>query len=676
MSVLDRFRNRTKSVKTKSTDASVSNANMVSSYTNFETMMFYRLGSYDNTFPNISRIAEAFTETIPYAIDAKGEKMAVQPKLIERIYDPNKEMSVLDFIETLAVLAMVHPKVYVLVWHEEGREVLPGGNITPENIGGFTFLEQPRVEYRNGIKYYITRELGVERVYNEREVLEISLNVNPYAVLDGYSPSMASKKWSNVDDYVADYQAGFFKNGAVPAGQFIITARSVEDFNDIVGEMQKHHRGAIANNNVQYVHKPLSSLTGEPMPAQIEWVPFQQANNQMALQQIFDQANKKIDMAFGVPQEVKGYLQNSNYASVEVADYIFARRVIYPKLRKVWSRFTHEMNRITGGLGYALSFDYELPVLQETRKAQVSNLMEVLKAGYTLDSAVEALQLPSSFLKLAKPEETKLVEEEMSVEENNEGEDASQADTSGKNTAIVKSVKKKLIEPDANVRTTTEDYVKEQVETAIAGNKFPEKTRAKQFARRLFLALILLLDDEATETYAKGVEEAGRKGWNIINVGEFELSKESEDAYKAYLEEVALSFTQDTSKVIKEVLETAKVEKWDELQTKDALSRITGEAEWRIDRLARTETHRAMEMGKLEAMKQLQAKTSAEIYKVWNINPLTENHCETCLELNGVELPLDGSFGEFKAGEDNVADAHPNCSCFLTFVIREKNGLA
>lgn len=188
--------------------------------------------------------------------------------------------------------------------------------------------------------------------------------------------------------------------------------------------------------------------------------------------------------------------------------------------------------------------------------------------------------------------------------------------------------------------------------------------------------MILLLDDEATETYAKGVEEAGRKGWNIINVGEFELSKESEDAYKAYLEEVALSFTQDTSKVIKEVLETAKVEKWDELQTKDALSRITGEAEWRIDRLARTETHRAMEMGKLEAMKQLQAKTSAEIYKVWNINPLTENHCETCLELNGVELPLDGSFGEFKAGEDNVADAHPNCSCFLTFVIREKNGLA
>ncbi len=39
----------------------------------------------------------------------------------------------------------------------------------------------------------------------------------------GYSPSEASR-WATLDDYIADFQAGFFENGAVPAGQFIIAA--------------------------------------------------------------------------------------------------------------------------------------------------------------------------------------------------------------------------------------------------------------------------------------------------------------------------------------------------------------------------------------------------------------------------------------------------------------------
>lgn len=360
----------------------------------------YHTGSYDNNFPNITRIAESFAEVAPFAVDDSGEKLKQQPRLIEVLNNPNEDMAGPEFWETLAVMLLVHPVVYLLCWHREGRSVVPGGRITADNIAGFTFMEGVGVSTINGsTTYYYNGQ-----TYGKYEVIALSLNVNPYDLSSGYSPSMAAKKWANVDDYVADYQAGYFRNGAVPAGQFVVTARDEKEFNDMVDALQAHHRGASNANNPVYVHRPVSAIDDKPLGAQVEWVPFAQSTDKGTLQSIFDQANKKIDMDFGVPQEVKGYLQNSNYASAEVADYIFSRRVVYPKLRKVFSKFMHEFDHIVGGAGFGLSFDYEIPVLTEVRKAQAETLQIMLSAGFTIESAVDALQLPSSFKELEKAE--------------------------------------------------------------------------------------------------------------------------------------------------------------------------------------------------------------------------------------------------------------------------------
>ena len=632
-----------------------------------DTMNFYRFGSYDNTFPNISRISEAMAEVMPYAVGADGMKLETQPRLISYLYNPNKQMSGVEFFETMAVMALVYPKIYILCWSEKGGRAIPGGNITADNIAGFTFLENPKVEYdkTTGRKQYITRTLGNEQRYDESEVIEISLGVNPYSILDGYSPSMASKKWSNTDDYIADYQGGFFENGAIPAGQFIITAKSVEDFNEIVAEMQAKHRGAHANNNVQYVHKPIDTLTGVAMNAQIEWVPFQQPNNQLALKDIFEQANKKIDMAFGVPQEVKGYLSNSNYASVAVADYVFARRVVYPKLVKIWSKFTHEMNRITGGLGFAISFDYEIPVLEETRKSQVTNLLAVLNGGFTLESAVNALQLPKSFLNLTREGETAPEEERQDIVDIDIKEDADQVQTSKKSV----EVKKKIVQENPKIYKVVEDYTREQVEAAQNEQHFDEKKHSALFKTALLLAILELLDEKGTEQYAVGKERLETAGYDTESTSQFYVPENLERAYGDYLADVALSYTEDTNDAIKNVLEQAEFEMWGIEQIKEALGDIMNTNKWRIERLARTETHRAEQLGNLQAMRQLSAETGAKIWKIWHVNPMTPDHCETCLALDGQRLPLGDVFGDFKAGAGEIADAHPNCSCYLTFEI-------
>lgn len=629
------------------------------------TMGCYRYGSYDNTFPNITRIAEAFAEVMPYAIDANGDRLTEQPRAIQTLYNPNKQMSGVEFFETIAVMSLVHNKAYILCWHEENRQAVAGGSITANNICGFTFLENPKVETIKGETRYTVKDInGKDITYTENEVIELSMNVNPYAISTGYSPSMASKKWSNIDDAIADFQNGFFQNGAVPAGEFIITAPTVDAYNEIVEELKHKHRGAGSNNNVVYVHKPIDTTTGVPMNAQIEWVPFAQANKDMTLQALFDQANKKIDMDFGVPQEVKGYLQNSNYASVEVADYIFARRVVYPKLVKIWSKFTHELNRITGGLGCAISFDYEMPVLVETRKNQIETLLLATNAGYTLDSAVDALQLPKSFLKLARENENKPAEEQLEVQDTELTEMAEQKALNG-----IKTLNTKEITASPKVQRVVEDYTAEQIATAQNEEDFDEKKKAEEFKKAMMVVILLLLNEYGEEQYATGTSQLKASGYDTENLKGFSIPEVVKTAYEAYLADVCLSYTEDTSESIKRVLEQGEAEGWSKEQIKEKLGDIMNTDAWRINRIVNTETHRAEQMAKLTAMKELAEETGAVILKQWNVNPLTPNPCEECIALDGVQLPLDEDFGDFSAGSDNVADAHPNCHCYLTFII-------
>lgn len=355
-----------------------------------------RNGSYDNTYPNIARIAEAIAEINPIAINGKGEEINLAPRLLQILARPNREMSGTDFMETLATMLLVHPKVYLLAWRNTTHGLEAGGDITLDNFAGLTFMENVAESVVDGISTY---RMG-GKTYSEQEVITLSLAVNPYRINDGYSPSIASKKWPTTDDFIAEYHNAQFRNGAVPAGQFTITAPSVAIYNDIVDRMQEQFRGARKAGNIMYVHRPTSSIDGKPEAAAIEWTPFAQTNKELTLEAVYNQANHKIDTIFGVPEEIKGHLSNSNYASAEVADYVFARRVVYPKLVKIYSRLTHEFNRIFGGMGFALSFNYELPMLTDTRKLQAEALKTMIEAGFTHESAVEALRLPESFRQL------------------------------------------------------------------------------------------------------------------------------------------------------------------------------------------------------------------------------------------------------------------------------------
>ena len=626
-------------------------------------------GAYDNIFPDVSRIAEQIATILPYAVDAQGEKVNPQPQAVKALYNPNREMSGMQFFETIATLALVKPTVYIKVYTENNAPV------TENNISGYLILEDvtPRYYADGTITYRTDKEL-----LDNSRVIALSLNVNPYSVISGYSPAVAAKKWASLDDYIVDWQSGTFKNNAIPAGEFIITAKDANDFNAIVDEMERKHKGAGRNNNVSYVHRPTSAIDGKPLPAQIEWVPFAQSPKELSLDSVFNQANKKTAMAFGVPEEIKGFVQNSNYASVATAERIFDKYTVLPKATKIWAQFTHELNRITGGLGYAITFDYEPAqfadenkVYAETTRIQLETLRSALDAGFELDSAVDALELPDRFKALV---ERQTEQEEVITADENVQTEASQIATSVK---IVENSKTKTVASDKELENLLEEYNEEQIEAAIDGTEFDIAANAKRIAKEL-LPVIL----SGAVLYALGRQkeletQANAMGYNVDKLTNYEVSDEMESTYLKYLEEVMLSYTTDTANAIKDTMRMGYTNNFTPEEVNMSLRELLPGQFWRVRRLQRTESHRSNQMASLDMARQTVDELGiVNATKTWNLNPLSLNHCPLCESLDGVELPLGDSFeefadanelGKFSAGAPDVADAHPNCECYLTY---------
>jgi phage portal protein BeeE len=375
----------------------------------YSTYRHYKDNQYENAYPSISRIANEFLSIAPYAVDGQAKRIT-EANAVDKLYHPNQDMSSDDFREAVAIMMLVHPQVHILVWHWEGEgegdKAIPGWSdeYDESDIAGYTFLEGVIPTKVSGeTRFYINGY-----TFTDKEVITLK-GINPYDLDRGWSPAQAARRWSKLDDYIADYQTGFFENGAVPAGEFVITARTKTEFDDMVNEMQERHRGAGKNNNVTYTHRPIDPSTNKPLNAQIEWTPFNQANKDLDLEAIFTQVNKKLDSTYGVPASVRGDSTDTKYSNIEADQYIFIRYVVKPFTRKIWSRFTHELNRITGGMGYAISFRLDIPdiadqklVVSKTRQVDAQTIREMVAAGYTLASIVDAFDFPVAYKKLSE----------------------------------------------------------------------------------------------------------------------------------------------------------------------------------------------------------------------------------------------------------------------------------
>lgn len=658
--------------------------------------------TYASAYPSIRAIANEYMTVLPKAIDGNGKP--VKSNILDALYHPNQLDSVVSFNEKIATSTLVLPKTYLLVWRKEGGIAKPGGDFgfKGRNIAGFTFLENPGISQRDGVIYY---NMG-SQWFTEKEVIVLDGGVDPHNLYGGYSPTEAACRWITLDDYIADFQKGFFENNAIPAGMFKISAATPTEFEDIVRNLKNRHKGAGNNNNVTYSHAPVDPNTGKVAEAKIEWIPFQQSNKDIDFKSLFEQANHRIDQAYGVPAIVKGIDDAATYANAQVAEAGFSKRAVKPLLTRNYAQLTHELNRITGGMGIALTFDYEIPAVADEEKvvaethnlhASLVNSLEV--QGYSLDSIVDAFDLPKRLKLLKRGEQPAVIENDKpQVDEGGEVADspdpekidgvsplnsverelhcsacdrflgtttqASYQDklkcSNSKCKALeaptvkeaAKSTDPKAQLPVGDVQVYEQqleavirDHMNRHIEQFIDALEAPQNAEedTDEFTDDMMVVIVSVLIAAGTLQMAQGLNLLSQAGIPVTGAVTFALSEAQERAYRTYLSKVSQSFWGDTAKSLQAVLNRGNAEGWTRGQIESALRDVVTTDEWRIKRLAVSEINTSQSKGGLFSMEQIQEENEVEFNKVWT-HFGADAPCANCQTMIGRKLGLKDNF--------------------------------
>ncbi len=647
---------------------------------------YYQSNQYENGYSSITTLANGFLMVEPYTVDKAGNKVA--SNILDRIYTPNNQMSAVDFREALMVMTLVHDKVRIRVHHKTD-------NINADTITGFTFMENYGETIVGGKRLY---KLQNGEDLTDDDVITLK-SINPDDINGGFSPSRAARRWTTLDDYIADYQAGFFRNGAVPAGEMIVTARTTSEFNDIVDNLQAKHKGAGKNNNITYSHRP-TDQNGAPLNSQVEWVPFSSQNKDMALKDLFDNANKKIDSVYGVPASMRGVNDTNTYASMRVDEVVLVKYALSPLTLKIWGKFTHELNRITGGIGLAITYDLEIPeiadeekVKAEAKKTDADTVSGLVTSGFTLSSAVEYVETGD----ISKLEE-KPAEPEQDNPEITDAEE--QAETPDQPIdGYTKIIKKQLQEIDREVYTrelsrTIKSQMGRQVAKAIEYLDEILKTKAigdtttqedVRFTDEMLLLLYPLMRIYGARTVNEGVVLILQAGLSTDNIQPFEFTTEQQASYRSYLKGVGTGYADQTAEDIRKILNRGILDGATRAQIEAELKTVIlgSESEYRVARLARTEINLSEGKASVSAMENIQRQTGYKIYKKWNVSSV--DPCPYCLSLAGDEVLVHSNFvdlnehvhgidGTIFVNDFKVADSgnlHPNCNCYTTYRVEE-----
>lgn len=682
--------------------------------------------SYDDLFPYTNAIAQRFSTVIPYAVDQDGNVLDNPvPPAIQALYRPNDTYSCLQFLKFIASTILTQSHLDILIWTQQGRNIVPGhgdGEITPDNIVGYTPLPLGSREYNNSRTDYIHRVTmpinGMDQPmeFSRDETIALSYSQHPEDPTRGISPAMTVHKWASLNDCIADFEQGFFDNGAVPGGMLSIVAESRDDFERTKRRLEDSFRGAGNNNGVLYNYVPVDPQSNQPSSnAKLAWQPFQQSNNQLDLSTLDDLVMNRLSGAMGVPDIVRGIDDSQTYANAQMAERSFIENTLKPLLMNVWDMFQFELDRITGGLGYGITFTLDLPaqtdvesIQANTQSTQVATLLSLVNAGASVKTAVQALGLPDEYAALelspdgkgetqqnAQPvtnivvnggqngesrqdaaKQTEPVDDEDTTEEDPQAEPGSDY---AKVLDVTRTMYRSLVSVATGGKFSLEDDMKRIAVEWVDGTYAILEDRIRRYARKNGVTLkqaVMELADTDPDVKA-AIDGMGQQEWAGLYDWDT-LPERFRTAYMERLKLVANDATKNGYNAIQDVLAKAHDEEWTADHLMDELTNLVDG--FRAARLARNETVNSERLGALFSARNMADDLGIEMAKVWTA--VATNPCPFCSSMDGKTIGLDDVF--MKEGESvdidgheyvntfadkDTCDGHPNCRCVLTYKV-------
>lgn len=185
-----------------------------------------------------------------------------------------------------------------------------------------------------------------------------------------------------IDEYAAKFQKRFFYNDAEPSLVFLMPDATQDQSDAFMARWNQKHRG------VENSHKA-AALTGT--------VDVKSFGSSDTRELGFNDSRVAMRDAvlehFGVPREIMGITENSNRATADAAQYIYAKNVLMPRIRAREEAINKQLLPMFGD-GLVWRFDPVVPYDQDFNK---SKALDAYNAGLiTKNEARELLDLPDT----------------------------------------------------------------------------------------------------------------------------------------------------------------------------------------------------------------------------------------------------------------------------------------
>lgn len=650
--------------------------------------------AYENLFAQVRPLINDMKAVIPYGVGRNGARLPIQKtQALAKLQDPNTSMGWGEFADAMFATWLTEDELNVRV-HMNRRGY----------VEGYTILPVGSRRVRNGYYYWNIEGLDGRIIeITEDEVMTLRFSRNPRNLDKGVSPASASFVWSQIDDLVSQYQKAFFENGAVPATITFIKAKTRDSYEKKRVELEHGLSGAKNRNKTVYVWRQLLDDGSEGDELEVKTI--QGTNATLAIKDIIEIVNDKLNKAVGVSNFILGDDSSAKYDNAELSDYQFIKRRVHPALMSFWSQFQHEMDRITGGLGYAIQFDLELPELTErlkvkaeTKKIQTETLRDAIFEGSLPSAAVKALDLPKKWLDVAQGmyaeklrqdelEQRQAVQYQIQVSQGESKavsaqeayviEDKAENSTERKIEALDEEIYTPVFKEGEEIEKQIYDMLVDYAQQIVAEN--PNIDEAE-----LIDQLTDMLMDEANKGSMQGANsvQALLKG---KPVGE-EIGKLFADDGYHLSEGFKKSLFERTGKLVSNyggkvredmavVLKQAAEENWSASQIKKELSKSIPRD--RAELIARNETVYAVKSGRIETDKFIEDNYGVKIGLVWRISD--NGACDVCKAMNGTVVKCGEAFpdhAEYEGIEQHwehsswndhgeCPNAHPNCRCYF-----------
>lgn len=163
-----------------------------------------------------------------------------------------------------------------------------------------------------------------------------------------------------IDEYAAKFQKRFFYNDATPPTVFIMPDATPEQRDAFMAGWNKRHKG------VENSHKA-AALTGN---VSVHELGKGEGKNLGFIESRVAMRDAVLEH-FGVPREIMGITENSNRATADAAQYIYAKNVLMPRLRNREEAINKQLLPLFGlGEHYVWRFDSIIPYDKDFDKAK------------------------------------------------------------------------------------------------------------------------------------------------------------------------------------------------------------------------------------------------------------------------------------------------------------------